>query len=350
MSSFKFKGLSFSLKPFLISAVMVFAMVSLQLTKTAGYSLKTPEFKADTFNEIRPMLEKKINNFHLKNNLFKVQPAEAAQDFDQATAFGVMDFNSGNVLMEKDGSKEVPIASLTKLMTAMVTLDLAPSGMKFTVSDKAANIQPTRMGLVSGQTWGRDELLNGLLLTSANDTAETLKEGIDQKYGDGVFVRAMNEKARFLGLKNTSFANPQGFDSSSNFSSVEDLMVLAKYALDNYPEIAQIVQKDYQFLPASSDHKQADLYNWNGLLGVYPGAEGVKIGNTDLAGVCTIVLSERSGKKVLAVVLGTPGVLQRDLWASELLDSGFTKLAGLSPVNITEAQLRQKYSTWKYFN
>lgn len=338
-----------SLKPFLISAVIVFAMVSLQFTK-GGSSLKEPEFKVDTFEQIRPKLMKEINDFHLKNDLFRIQPAAAAQDFDAAAAFGVVDFDSGQVLLEKDSSKKLPIASLTKVMTAIVILDLTSGDDKFTVSENAANIQPTRMGLVPGQVWGRDELLNGLLMTSANDTAEVLKEGIDQKYGNGVFVRAMNEKARFLGLKNTSFANPQGFDSENNLSTVEDLMLLARYAVEKYPTIARIVQKDYQFYPASPDHKQADLYNWNGLLGVYPGLEGVKIGNTDSAGVCTIVLSQRSGKKVLVVVLGTPGVLQRDLWASQLLDAGFTKLAGLPPVNITETQLRQKYSSWKYFN
>lgn len=103
------------------------------------------------------------------------------------------------------------------------------------------------------------------------------------------------------------------------------------------------------FYPQDDNHKQADLYNWNGLLGVYPGVKGVKIGNTEDAGYATTVLAEREGKKILVVLLGAPGVLQRDLWPSMLLDIGFEKL-GLKPIGITEDQLRAKYSTWKYWN
>ena len=102
--------------------------------------------------------------------------------------------------------------------------------------------------------------------------------------------------------------------------------------------------------PKDQNHKQFDLYNWNGLLGVYPGIFGVKIGYTENAQKTTIVASQRDGKKVLVVLLGAPGVLQRDLWASQLLDQGFEKLANLSSINITEEELREKYSTWKYWN
>ena len=84
-------------------------------------------------------------------------------------------------------------------------------------------------------------------------------------------------------------------------------------------------------------------------MGVYPGVKGIKIGNTDKASYTTIVLSKREGKRILAVVLGAPGVKERDLWASQLLDLGFEKL-GISAVNITEAQLEAKYSSWKYWN
>ncbi|MCR4305927.1 MAG: hypothetical protein NUV73_02485, partial [Candidatus Daviesbacteria bacterium] len=215
--------------------------------------------------------------------------------------------------------------------------------------EKAASIPPTKMGLIAGHIWGRDELLNALMLTSANDVAELLKEGVDKKYGPGVFLKAMNEKAEFLKLKNTHFDNPQGFDGRSHYSSVEDLLVLANYGLTNYPILKEMVAKDYQFYEATSTHKQADLYNWNGLLGVYPGISGIKIGNTERGGFCTIVISEREGKKLVVAVLGAPGVLQRDLWAAGLLDSGFSKLAGLKPIEITEDQLKQKYASWKYF-
>jgi serine-type D-Ala-D-Ala carboxypeptidase (penicillin-binding protein 5/6) len=158
----------------------------------------------------------------------------------------------------------------------------------------------------------------------------------------------MNEKARFLGLKNSSFTNPQGFDNKNHYSSVEDVAILTRYALTHYPLIAQVAQKDSEELLATPTHKYHWLNNWNGLVGVYPGAEGLKIGNTGDAGHTTTVVAEREGKKLIAVLLGAPGVLERDYWTSQILDAGFDKY-GIKPANITEEQLRAKYKTFKYF-
>lgn len=107
-----------------------------------------------------------------------------------------------------------------------------------------------------------------------------------------------------------------------------------------------IVAQPYEYLPSDENHKLHDLHNFNGLLCVYPGAKGVKIGNTRAAGATTVVLAEREVKKVLVVLLGAPGKLERDLWAANLLDLGFEKL-GIPPVNITKNQLQDKYSSWK---
>ncbi|MCL5784297.1 MAG: hypothetical protein M1142_03015, partial [Patescibacteria group bacterium] len=217
-------------------------------------------------------------------------------------------------------------------------------------SYKAASIEPTKLGLIPGQKLTLEELLNGSLLTSANDAVQVIKEGVDEEYKANVFIEAMNLKAKDLGLKNSRFENPQGFDGQSHYSTAEDLAVLTAYALKNYPLISDVVKKDYQFYPTNQNHKQIDMYNWNGLVDVYPGVFGVKIGNTDKAGYTTIVGAQREGKRVVAVVLGAPGVLERDLWASQILDLSFQKLGNLEPVNVTENQLKDKYSTWKYWN
>ena len=128
------------------------------------------------------------------------------------------------------------------------------------------------------------------------------------------------------------------------------MILLSRYALTKYPLIAAIVKKDYQLLPKNKNHKQYDLYNWNGLLGVYPEVQGVKIGNTDKAGKTTVVLARRNGVKLLTVVLGAPSVLKRDLWAAKLLDIGFNNLKGLQMVGVGEDMLKEKYNTWKYWN
>lgn len=338
-------------KYFVITFVMVFVMVVLQHLKIfSNSSLISPHVtaKSDVMGDIRSKLEIKNWNFSIKQDLALVKAASAAEDFDMSSGYMVLDFNSGEVLKEKNSDQKLPIASITKVMTAVVALDLADSSEVFTISQAAVDQIPTKLGMVAGQRMSLEELLNGVLLVSANDAAEAVKDGVDLKYGEKVFIDAMNEKAQALGLKNSHFQNPQGFDHPNHYSSAQDLAKLIKYALTNYPLIAEIVKKDYQFYPADKNHKQIDMYNWNGLLGVYPNVSGVKIGNTSDAGYTTTVISEREGKKVLVTLLGTPGVLERDMWAAQLLDEGFEQL-GVERVNITEEELKNKYASWKYW-
>lgn len=315
------------------------------IPKEAGTKKLTPE------EQIQKKLEGSPKNiFNLTQDNSLIPQAHASEELDTATSYIVIDENTKEIVLEKNSNTPLPIASLTKIMSAVITLDLVSPQDIFTVSKHASNQIPTKIGVVTGEKMTVDELLKALLLTSANDAAQVLSDNIDAKYKKGSFVLAMNEKAKLLGLANTHFSNPQGFDSKQNYSSSNDLAILAHYALTNYPEIRAIVQKDYAFLPKDHNHKQFDLYNWNGLLGVYPGVTGLKIGNTGRAGNTTIVSSTRSGQKLLAVVLGTNDVLERDMTAAHLLDIGFAKAYSLPEVQITEEQLLTKYSSWKYFN
>lgn len=326
-----------------------FRFLSLPEMQRSVSQLLSPQAgKPDIFATVMLKLEQKPNTFQLKKDTSLVPVAYAASDYDQAESYVVVDMGTGQILASKNSQQEMPIASLTKVMSAVVALDLASPNEIFTVTPKAANMIPTKIGVVVGQKMTLSELLNASLLTSANDAMQVVADGINNKFGQDVFVRAMNAKAQTLGLKDTHFTNPEGLDNGHPYSSASDFAVLSAYALQNYPQIAGIVDKDYQFLPTDQNHKQFDLYNWNGLLDVYPGVYGLKIGNTDNAGYTTAVAAERGGHRVLVVLLGAPGVLQRDLWAGELLDNGFSKF-GLSPVNVTESQLETKYATWKYW-
>lgn len=305
--------------------------------------------KQDVLQQLRPRLTQKPNTYHLSSTHSLIGKAQAEDRENTGKAYAIIDYDSGQIIDSKNGDKRIPIASLTKIMTAVVSLDISSPDEKFTVTQRAADQIPTKIGVIPGQKFTLKELLEAGLMTSANDAIEVIRDGIDTKYNDPVFIKAMNAKAGYLGLKNTHFTNPQGFDSPEHYSSASDLAVLTHYALTNYPLISQIVQQDYVQLAANNDHKQFDLYNWNGLLDVYPNISGVKIGNTENAGTTTIVKSERNGKSILVVLLGTSGVLDRDLIASQLLDSGFATTLGLPPVKITESDLRAKYATWKYW-
>ena len=346
--------LSLNWRIFIITAILGFL-----LSFVSHLSIKLPIIsplsyanRQDVFVSILPKLEKIPNQFslHKKTTLIAKSYAGSTTEYDKAASYIAVNYDTGEIIASKNSDQKLPIASITKIATAVTALDLADSTELFTASSIAASEIPTKIGLVPGQKLTLSELLHALLLTSANDAAQMIREGIDEKYSSDVFIKAMNAKAKFLGLKNTSFANPQGFDSKNNYSTVEDLAILTHYALNNYPLISEIVKKDYAFLEKNANHKQYDLYNWNGLLGVYPNIEGVKIGNTDKAGKTTAVVSQRNGKKIIAILLGAPGVLERDLWTAQLLDYSFSENFGLNEVGITEDNLRAKYSTWKYWN
>lgn len=340
------------LKVFLLAFIPIFLIVALPHIgiKPPKIHLNSTTQILNSQNAIRSKLREKINDFKLKKQAHIIPQSFAASADYNLSAYAVVDYDTGDILAEKASSKRLPIASLTKIMTAVVALDLTSSSDIFTASKKASRIEPTRIGVSPSQKLVLEDLLHALLLTSANDAAEVIREGIDKKYNQEVFIEAMNQKAELLGLSDTSFDNPQGFDGKENYSTASDMAILSHYALEKYPLITAIAKKDYQLIYTYQGYKRFDLYNWNGLLGVYPGIIGLKIGNTDDAGNTTIVVSEREGKKILVVALGAEGVLNRDLLAAELLDVGFEKTLGLTPIAVDKLQLQAKYDTWQYWN
>lgn len=344
---------SYQLKIFLTSLIITFSVVMLQYLgiHISFFKLISPlsGHKESTLSQLMPRLSQKKNTYHLSSSNGFIGQASADTTDVNAKAYSVIDFSNGQIIDSMNGDERIPIASLTKIMTAVVALDIMSPDEKITISQTAADQIPTKIGVVPGQQMALKELLEGGLMTSANDAIEAIRDGIDAKYGDKVFVDAMNAKARLIGLKNSHFTNPQGFDNPEHYSSANDLAVLSHYALTNYPLIAQIVKQDYVQLPATHTHKQFDLYNWNGLLDVYPNVSGVKIGNTDKALTTTVVTSERGGRTLLVVLLGAPTIIDRDMGAAQLLDLGYEKTLGLTPVGVTEAQLHAKYATWQYW-
>ncbi len=258
-----------------------------------------------------------------------------------------INMETGEVYYSNNSDKRLPIASITKIMSSMVAMDLASMEEEFTVELPATQVEPTVIGVKAGEKLSTRELIQGGLLTSGNDAMAVLAEEIGIKYGGNtqLFVDAMNEKAKFLGLKNTHFSNPQGYDSAEHYSTCEDLAVIAHYALTHYPEISGIVAKKEAYLPANTEHGGFNLPNWNMLINTYPGANGVKIGNTGDAGHTTIASAKREGKQVISIVLGADGILKRDLAASELLNVGF-QAQGIAPFMITEDILRTRIKDW----
>ena len=213
---------------------------------------------------------------------------------------------NNQIFYEKDKKKRLPIASLTKIMTAVIALENKELTDIFTVSEKAASMEPDSMGLFPGEKLTLNQLLQGLMLISGNDTSETIAEGISGNT-EG-FVKLMNEKARILGLKDTLFSNPSGLeDGLAHYSTVSDLAILSKYALKNQG-FKKIVSEKEILIPYTvnekENHKKFYLKN-SSPLADYPGYIGIKPGFTPEAKKCLSTLVEQNNTEILIIVLGS---------------------------------------------
>lgn len=233
----------------------------------------------------------------------------------------VVDYNSGEVVFEKDPTTRLPVASTVKIMTALVVLENSDLNKVFTVSAKAAKVGENSMGLTLGEKLTVRELLYGLMLVSGNDAAVTLAEGVAGS--EDQFEALMNGKAQELGLKNTRFVNASGLDDDGKlqYSTAADLTAISHYVWQNYPEFRKISSTVHEYIGANQNHKEFDLYNDTNLLTTYPGVQGIKPGFTWEAGLCLVSYAENNGKQLLAVVLGSD---DRRGEMKELLDYGFS--------------------------
>jgi len=212
----------------------------------------------------------------------------------------LVDIDSGEILFEKNGSQKLPIASLTKIMTAVIALEHKDIKNEITISKTASQIGENSMQIGEGEIYTLEELLYGLILNSGNDAAYAISESVA---GDTpTFVYWMNVKAKELGLKNTRFTDPSGLDDG-NESSAEDLARLTRYALQNplFEKMASTIEIEL----ISEKHKYIYLQNQTNLLTTYPGVAGVKTGYTEKAGLCLVTYAENEGKRLAGVVLNS---------------------------------------------
>lgn len=232
----------------------------------------------------------------------------------------LFDLDSGRVLWRRNPSRVLPIASLTKMMTALVVADRVPPGGRVRITPEALRYRGSGVGMLPrGKLIRVKTMLHGLLLPSGNDAAIALAQ---RAAGGSVrrFVRLMNRRAEAMGLACTHFSTPSGFRDEGNNSCAGDLAALARAVL-RVPRLARIVRRRSAVLPFPTRGGKLYLYSTNPLLRErYRGATGVKTGYTVAAGRC-LVATARRGRTRLGVVLlhsREPGRQAR-----RLLDSGF---------------------------
>jgi D-alanyl-D-alanine carboxypeptidase len=247
-----------------------------------------------------------------------------------AEALLVVEADTGKVLQADNATYPWYPASVTKLMTAYVTLKAVKDGRVtldtlLTVSPVAASQSPSKMGFRSGIQVTVDNALKMMLVKSANDMAVVLAEGVGGSI-DG-FSAQMNEAAQRLGMTQTSYVNPNGLPADGQITSARDLAILARAIIRDLPEYEYFVH-----IP-SIRYGRRVTQNFNKLIGRYPGADGFKTGFICASGYNLVASATRNGKRLIAVVLGASSGQMRAVRAAQLLERGFANngLAWLRP-------------------
>lgn len=246
--------------------------------------------------------------------------AAAAPEGISAVSAIVMEAQTGTVLYEKNADEHRAMASTTKIMTALLTIEAGDPDREFTVDPLAIRVEGTSMGLREGDRVSRRDLLYGILLPSGNDAANAAAVSVAGSIP--AFVERMNERAQQLGLSDTHFVTPSGLDADGHYTTARDLAKLAAFAMRDelFREIVSCTSADVEF---GNPPYQRTLYNSNKMLRRYSGAIGVKTGFTDNARRCLVSAAERDGVTLVAVTLNAP-----DDWNdhTKMLDYGFTQV------------------------
>ena len=229
------------------------------------------------------------------------------------------------ILFEQNASERLPIASTTKIMTALLTLEEAERDDRPVTVTEAMAAEGSSMGLKPGEVLRLRELAKGMLLVSGNDAANASAIAVGGSIED--FAHRMNRRAKELGMENTHFVTPSGLDDEDHYSTALDMAKLTAAALENpeFREICGSVSGEAEFL---FPKKRVSMQNHNRLLRLYEGCIGVKTGFTKKAGRCLVSAAERDGVTHIAVTLNAP-----DDWNDhrKLLDRGFSRMVKILP-------------------
>ena len=233
----------------------------------------------------------------------------------------IMDFTTGQPVLAKNADQATAPASLAKLMTAAVVFDELKGGRlrltdEFTVSESAArSARGSTMALRAGMRVGVGDLLQGLVVQSANDAAVVLAEGIAGSVSG--FAGMMNERAREIGLRASRFANPHGLPAREQHVTMRDMALLAAHLIREHPDLYPIFgQKQFTF-------RGTTYANRNPLLGRVDGADGLKTGQTARAGFALVASVERGGRRLILAMNGLKSEAERDAEARKLLEAAF---------------------------
>lgn len=262
--------------------------------------------------------------------LFVAAPAAAVQPPRMsAAAYMVVDPATGEVLAQRAPHRELPMASTTKIMTALIVLERTKLDHRYVVPAEATRVGGSSGRLIAGERLSVRDLLRALLVASGNDAAVTLADGVAG--GQPAFVALMNARARRLGLHDTHFANPHGLDAPGHHTSAADLVRLARVAM-RHPVFRQLVSHRRDSIPGPRGRGRRPLLSENELLDIDREADGIKTGMTNDAGYALVAHARRPslGVELYLASIGSPSSSVRARQARALLNWGFAQYARAS--------------------
>lgn len=237
----------------------------------------------------------------------------------------VVDADSGKVIYGQAATDPWFPASITKLMTAYVALDLVRQGRAslngmVTISATAAAEPPSKMGFKPGTQLTLDNALKIIMVKSANDVAWAIGESLGGSVEN--FAAMMNETAQRIGMHESRWTNPNGLPDARQWTSARDMAVLGRALMRDFPDARAL------FSISAIQFGKAVMANHNGLLGRYAGADGMKTGFICSGGFNVVASATRNGRRIIAVVMGQPSARERDLKTADLFDYAFTQSTG----------------------
>ena len=235
-----------------------------------------------------------------------------------------MDAGSHRILYSKNTDKKVPMASTTKIMTALLALESNKLDDVVIASQKAAGMPKVHLGMQPGRQYYMKDLLYSLMLESHNDTAVAIAEHLGGSVSG--FAAKMNQKAKLLGMSSTHFITPNGLDANGHYSTASDMCKLASYAIKNKDFLSLVQTKSHSFSDCSGKHHYS-LTNHDAFLSYYEGALGIKTGFTGKAGYCFVGAAKKNGITLTSCVLASGWPPNKSFkWSDtkSLMDYGFS--------------------------
>ncbi|MDQ0655308.1 D-alanyl-D-alanine carboxypeptidase (penicillin-binding protein 5/6) [Paenibacillus sp. W2I17] len=252
--------------------------------------------------------------------------AGAADLAPSARSAILMDADTGTVIYEKNSHDQLPPASITKIMTMLLTIEAIDSGKlkltdKVRASEYAASMGGSQIFLEPGEEMTVDDMLKGIAMASGNDASVAMAEKIAGS--EEAFVQLMNERAKELGMKDTHFANCNGLPVDNHYSSAHDIAVMSRELL-KHSGITKYTGAYQDYLRKDTE-KPFWLVNTNKLVRFYQGADGLKTGYTSEAKFCLSATASKDGLRVVSVVLGEPNTKTRNSEVSSMFDYAFSQ-------------------------